>query len=78
MIPKLTAKTKVEDYKIIEALRNKERDSFFNLGETKYLEIEKTTFSLKVVKCMNIMTGDNKGQNTALGKLLSETQISLK
>lgn len=72
IIPKLTVKTKVEDYKVIEALRNKERDSFFNLGETKYVEIEKTTYSLKVVKIMNSMTGDNKVQAiemTQLGKL---------
>ena len=52
-------------------MRIKERDSFFNLGETKYVEIDKTTYSLKVLKCMNIMTGDNKGQATQLGKLLS-------
>lgn len=32
IIPKLAAKTKVEDYKVIEALRTKERDSFFNFG----------------------------------------------
>jgi hypothetical protein len=62
IIPKLTAKTKVEDYKVIEALRIKERDSFFNLGETKYIEIEKTTYSLKVVKIMNSMTGEKKLQ----------------
>ena len=72
IIPKLAVKTKVEDYKVIEALRTKERDSFFNFGETKYVEIEKTTYSLKVVKIMNSMTGDNKVQAiemTQLGKL---------
>ena len=32
VLPRLVEKTKVESSKIVEALRNKEKESFFNLG----------------------------------------------
>jgi hypothetical protein len=57
VIPKLTTKVKVEDFSIVEQLRNKERNSFFNMGETKYLQIENITYSLKTIKCLPILTG---------------------
>lgn len=78
VLPKLTVKVKIESFKLIEALRIKERESFFNIGETKYLEVEKSLFSVKAVKCLNMMTGDDQKTDSHLGKLLEETQIDVK
>ena len=77
--PKLTARVKVEDYPIIQALRNKEKGSFFNLGESKYITLDNNNlYSLRVVKCMNMLTGDNEKQSHELGKLLPETQVAIR
>jgi hypothetical protein len=39
IIPKVTQKTKIEAFRVVEELRSKERDMFFNLKETKYVEV---------------------------------------
>lgn len=75
VLPRLAQKTKIEASNIVEALRNKEKGFFFNLGETKYVEVEKVLYSVKANKCLNMMTGDNKKISGNFGKLLSETQI---
>lgn len=79
MTPRLTAKVKLEDYTLIEQLRTRERGSFFNLGEVKYLPVEGVIYSVRVLKCMVLLTGDNdqRRENT-FGKLVSETQVELK
>lgn len=56
--PKLTQKVKIEDSMIIEELRKKERNFFFNFGEVKYIHIMGITYSVRVVKCLGIDTGD--------------------
>lgn len=58
--PKLTAKVKIEDFTILEQVKEKERNSFFNLGESKYIQIENTLFSVKTIKCLVMQTGDNQ------------------
>jgi hypothetical protein len=70
----------VEDYKVLEALRAKERDCFFNIGEVKYVSVDTTLFSVKALKCYIILDGidNSKGKENQFGKLLPETQISLK
>lgn len=78
VIPKLTEKTKVDVVKVIETLRNKEKGSFFNRGETKYIEVNNALLSLKTLKCLNMMTGDNKKEESSQGKLLPETQVDVK
>lgn len=57
--PKLASKTKVEDYPLIEQLRTREKGSFFNMGEVKYLPVEGVVYSLKVVKCFALLNGEN-------------------
>lgn len=71
VMPRLAEKSKVEAYKVTEALRNKEKNSFFNLGETKYVEANNVLYSVKAVKCLGMLTGDSKSKENSLGKLLS-------
>ena len=41
--------------------------------------VDKITFSVKVVKCLNMMTGDNsKKVDCLFGKLIPESQIEIK
>jgi hypothetical protein len=39
------------------------------------VEADKILYSAKTIKCLNMMTGDNKKISGNFGKLLSETQI---
>lgn len=78
VLPRLAEKSKVEAFKVTEALRGKERDAFFNVGETKYVEVGTTLFSVRAVKCLGMMIGDNKNKENSFGKLLAETQIDIK
>lgn len=76
--PKLTGKVKLEDFSILEQLKEKEKNSFFNVGESKYVQLENIIYSVKATKCLVMLTGDNSKAENAYGKLLSETQVELK
>jgi vesicle-fusing ATPase len=77
--PKLTGKAKLEDNLIIEQVRTREKGSFFNMGEVKYVPIEHIVYSVRTVKCMALLTGDNKKQSeNNFGRLLPDTQVQVR
>lgn len=81
VMPKLAGLTKVEDFAVLEVLRSREKGAFFNLGEVKYVPVENVLYSVKVLKCEVMLSGnEDKGssKHTQFGKLLPETQISLR
>jgi vesicle-fusing ATPase len=44
----------------------------------KYVPVDAVVYSVKVLKCMAMQTGDNSKQDSSYGKLLPDTQIQMR